>query len=64
MVTIPIMPEILDSIEERKDLSENMNEHVLHNNLSGYFVMCQGLGESLGPLTSSVLERKIEFRPT
>ena len=64
MVTIPVMPEILDAIEERKDLTENMNEIMLHNNVSGYFVMCQGLGESLGPFTSSMLENKIDFRPT
>ena len=63
MVTIPVMPEILDAIEEANE-GEDFNEESLHNNLSGYFVVAQGLGESLGPLTSSLLENRYEFRAT
>lgn len=40
MVTIPVMPEILEAIELNNDLSENMDEQTLYNNLSGYFVVC------------------------
>lgn len=59
---IPIMPEILEGIEER--FQDNYDEMTLHNNMAGYFICCQALGETLGPLISSVLERSIEFRPT
>lgn len=60
-VTIPIMPEILDSIDERKT---NYNEIALQNRVSGYFIVCQGLGESAGPLVSSILEKAYGFRMT
>lgn len=54
MVTIPVMPEILESIEEAsKDSS--FDEQALYNSVSGYFVVCQGIGESFGPLTSALL---------
>mmetsp|Transcript_11514 Transcript_11514/g.17353 ORF Transcript_11514/g.17353 Transcript_11514/m.17353 type:complete len:134 (+) Transcript_11514:905-1306(+) len=39
MVTIPVMPEILDAIEEEKQ-AEDLNEKSLHENLAGYFVVC------------------------
>mmetsp|Transcript_17557 Transcript_17557/g.29632 ORF Transcript_17557/g.29632 Transcript_17557/m.29632 type:complete len:193 (+) Transcript_17557:1203-1781(+) len=61
MVTIPVMPEILDAIEEKQH-SNRFDEQSLHNNLSGYFVVCQGLGESLGPFLSSIFESRFQFR--
>lgn len=61
---IPIMPEILEGIEDNERFQFGYNEMTLHNNLSGYFVCCQAIGETLGPLFSSLLERRIEFRPT
>ena len=60
-VTIPAMPEILDSIEERKS---NFNELALQNRVAGYFIVCQGLGESAGPLVSSLLKQELGFRNT
>jgi hypothetical protein len=39
MVTIPVMPEILEGIEQNKDLN-NIDEQALYNNVSGYFVVC------------------------
>ena len=59
---IPIMPEILEGIEER--FQNNYDEITLHNNMAGYFICCQAIGETLGPLMSSVLKKSIEFRPT
>jgi MFS family permease len=61
MVTIPVMPEILEAVEDRKDMSTNMDEQALYNNLSGYFVVCQATGESLGPALSSLLELRFDF---
>ena len=32
--------------------------------MAGYFICFQAVGETLGPLISSLLERNIDFRPT
>lgn len=52
MVIIPIMPEILEAVEDKHT---NFNEVKLQNNVSGYFVLCQGLGETVGPFTDSIM---------
>ena len=64
MITIPVMPEILEGIENERHLCQNMDEQALYNNLSGYFVVCQALGESVGPTISALLEIRFDFRPT
>jgi len=65
MTAIPNMPEILDAIEEAyKAKGIKTDEFYLYNHIAGYFVMCQGLGETLGPLTSSLLERRVGFNLT
>lgn len=61
---IPIMPEILEGLEDDERFTGNYDEITLHNNIAGYFICFQALGEALGPLVSSLLERGIEFRPT
>lgn len=61
---IPIMPEILEGIESDKQFKGGYDEFQLQNNLAGYFICCQAIGETLGPFTSSLLERGIDFRPT
>lgn len=35
----------------------------MHNNVSGYFIVCQAIGEILGPLSSSFLKLQFRFRP-
>lgn len=60
---IPIMPEIIEGIESSPRFKNGYDEIILHNHLAGYFICCQALGEALGPLISSLLERGIEFRP-
>lgn len=40
MVTIPVMPEILEGIEEKYGSGKNYDEQQLFNNLAGYFVVC------------------------
>ena len=64
MITIPVMPEILEAIEDRKDLSDNMDEDALYNNLAGYFVVCQAVGESSGPALSSALNTRFDLEET
>lgn len=64
MITIPVMPEILEGIEEREDLIEQMDENTLYNNLAGYFVVCQAFGESAGPALSSTLYIRLDLVST
>lgn len=62
LVTIPVMPEILDAIEDEPNKPSNINEQEMYNKLAGYFIMCQGLGESVGPFTTSCLDQHMTFR--
>lgn len=64
MSLIPVMPEIIEGIESHPRFAFAYDEITLQNNLAGYFICCQALGEALGPLASSLLERGIEFRNT
>mmetsp|Transcript_23369 Transcript_23369/g.31307 ORF Transcript_23369/g.31307 Transcript_23369/m.31307 type:complete len:236 (+) Transcript_23369:601-1308(+) len=60
MISIPVLPEMLEAIEERNDRSYNIEE--LNNYISGIFVTCTGLGEFVGPVLSSFLNEKYGFR--
>ena len=60
MISIPVLPEMLEAIEERNDKNYNMEE--LNNYISGIFVTCTGLGEFIGPVLSSFLNEKYGFR--
>ena len=64
LTTIPVMPEIYEGIEQSKNYGKHIDKRALENNLSGYFVVSQALGESFGPLISSLLEIRFDFRPT
>lgn len=59
MIIIPIMPEMIESIEERYTIHD---EVFLHNQISGMFIAFQGIGETLGPVLGSVLQHKFGFR--
>ena len=63
-ITIPVMPEILEAIETSEEIDQDFDEQQLYNSCAGWFVVCQAIGETLGPLSSSLLERRIDFRPT
>lgn len=58
-VVIPIMPELLESIEEDPEL--NYDEEELNQNVSGMFIAAQGIGETVGPILGSVLESEYGF---
>lgn len=61
---IPVMPEIIEGIEAHPKFAFAYDELTLQNNLAGYFICSQALGEALGPLVSSLLDQGIEFRNT
>ena len=59
---IPCMPEILDGIEMLYEAKRiRINEFHLHNMVSGYYVMFQGIGESVGPGAGALLSQAIDF---
>ena len=60
MISIPVLPEMLEAVEERPELKFNIEE--LENYCSGLFVICTGLGEAIGPILSSCLYEAYEFR--
>jgi len=60
MISIPVLPEMLEAIEERNDRKYEIEE--LNNYISGIFVTCTGLGEFIGPVLSSFLNEKYGFR--
>ena len=60
MISIPVLPEMLEAIDERGDKKFNLEE--LNNFISGIFVTCTGLGEFIGPVLSSFLNERYGFR--
>lgn len=60
MISIPVLPEMLESIEEKNDMHYDAEE--LNNFISGLFVTCTGLGEFIGPVMSSILNDAYGFR--
>ena len=59
-ISIPVLPEMLEAIEEKG--GKNYNAEELNNFISGIFVTCTGLGEFIGPVLSSFLVEKYGFR--
>ena len=52
MISIPIFPEMLSSIEQRYP---EIAGDELNNISAGYFNSCLGMGEALGPMSASLL---------
>lgn len=62
LCTIPCLPEMLESIEEDKELANKYDEEELENIISGLFVTLQSFGEAVGPMVSSLLVDSYGFR--
>jgi MFS family permease len=60
IMTIPVLPEMLESIEHCQD--ETYDPEELNNVISGLFVTSTGLGETVGPILASVLVEIYDFR--
>ena len=60
IMSIPVLPEMLEAVEMRVDLNYNSEE--LDNFISGIFVVSNGIGEAIGPLLSSYLNDAYGFR--
>ena len=55
MVTIPVLPEMLECIEDDEELANKYDMMTVENYISGLFVSFQSLGEALGPMFGSLL---------
>ena len=62
MITIPVLPEMLDSIEEDPSISGRYDLESIENFISGLFIGFQSLGEATGPITSSILTDSFGFQ--
>ena len=58
MITIPVLPEMLESVEEDAD---KFNMEQVENYISGLFVTYQSLGEAIGPMVSSYIAEYYSF---
>ena len=59
MITVPLIPEILNSIESQLPWLEGEE---LNNVISGYLNSCIGIGEAIGPIASGLLTESLGFR--
>ena len=59
-ITIPVLPEMLDSIVQKWPQLENTKE--LNDVSAGYFNGSLGIGEALGPAIASLLVASMGFR--
>lgn len=61
MISIPCLPEMLESIEEDPELASIYDPEQVENFISGLFVIVQSLGEAVGPMISSSLAEAYGF---
>jgi hypothetical protein len=55
LVSIPVLPEMLESIEQDEELASQYELDDMENLISGLFVSFQSAGEALGPSVASIL---------
>ena len=55
MVSIPVLPEMLDAINEDKELVAKYDAEYIQNIVSGIFIGFQSIGEAAGPIASQTL---------
>jgi hypothetical protein len=59
MISIPILPDMLEAIEEAEDL--NYAKEEVENICASIFVTCSGVGEAFGPILNSILKKLYGF---
>lgn len=61
LVTIPVLPEMLECVETDKDLAEKFDLDGMESLISGLFIFFQSIGEASGPVVSSFLTDRYGF---
>ena len=59
MITVPLLPEVLDAIENQYP---HLAGEELNNVISGYFNSCIGIGNALGPISAGFIVSTHGFR--
>lgn len=62
MISIPVLPEMLEAVEEDPEITEKYSVETIENLISGLFVSFQSIGEVTGPVVSSFLVETFDFR--
>ena len=62
MITIPVLPEMLDAVEEDESLKTTYDMQIVENLISGMFVSVQSIGDAIGPIVSSYLTDTFSFQ--
>ena len=60
--SIPVLPEMLESIEEDEELSREYDRELVENTTSGLFISFQSIGEAIGPVISAHLAEAFGFQ--
>lgn len=61
MINIPVLPDMIESVEQ---VYPALNDSELNNHISGLFIACQGIGETIGPIFGSTAANLYGFRHT
>lgn len=64
MISIPVLPEMLECIEEDEELSQKYDTETIENVISGLFISFQSIGEATGPIAASSLSDLYGFQTT
>lgn len=62
MVSIPVLPEMLECVADDEELSGMYNMETIENVISGLFISFQSIGEAIGPVVSSYLTHHLGFQ--
>jgi len=62
MISIPVLPEMLECVEEDEELAKKHDMEHVENMISGLFISFQSIGEAIGPVVSSFLTDSFGFQ--
>ena len=62
MISIPVLPEMLECIDEDEELSKKYDPTTVENVTSGLFISFQSIGEAVGPVAASSLSEAYGFQ--
>lgn len=62
MISIPVLPEMLECIEEDEELATKYDMETIENVISGLFISFQSIGEAAGPIAASSLAEAYGFQ--
>ena len=61
MISIPVLPEMLECIEQDEELASKYDMETIENVISGLFISFQSIGEAIGPIAASSLSERYGF---